>query len=234
MNLTLQFPNRAYGHVLTAEPTEYLDEVLLDPDTRRLRALFTATQLAAVPVNHLRLWCFRHARYVLPTRELVTWLRARIGGRNAIEIASGNGDLGWLLGIRETDSFVQQEAEHAYHWQGQPRTRPPATVEKLDALAAVRKYDPQVVVGAWFTRKFELERGDIPGRAQASMFGEREERIFDHKSVETYIHVGNLRSHGEKTLLKKRHEAIRLAGHLSRVADEPGTNVIYVWDKRKP
>jgi hypothetical protein len=52
----------------------------------------------------LRLWCHKNARYGLPTIECIDWLRKFIGGRSAIEIGAGYGDLAYHLGIPATDS----------------------------------------------------------------------------------------------------------------------------------
>jgi hypothetical protein len=92
--------------------------------------------------EHLMLWCVKSARYTIPTIELIDFLKARIGNRKAIEIGSGNNDLGWYLGIPQTDSYIQQtEAmKTLYSALGQVPTSPKPDVEKLDAIAAIKKY----------------------------------------------------------------------------------------------
>lgn len=119
---------------------EHIDRAVLDEDGR-LRALYPAVKFHAFSPTQLRVWCFQRARYVIPTLELVGWLRARIAGREALEIAAGNADLGYLAGIRETDSGVQQGDAKAYLlFAGQPPTNPPPAVRRMDALEAIRKF----------------------------------------------------------------------------------------------
>jgi hypothetical protein len=215
------------GTIMQSVPVNHLDRALLDGDGR-MRALFPAETFLGFEPDHLKLWCHLRARYGLPTLELVQWLRDKIGGRDALEIGAGNGDLGYLAGIRETDSYVQQTPELRAYFRitGQPSTCPARTVVKLDALAAIKKYRPRVVVASWFTRKFEIGK-DVEGRAQASIYGVREEEIL--ANAETYIHIGHEAQHGGKTLLALPHKAIRFPGLLSRSAQQDG-NVIYVWE----
>lgn len=216
------------GTVLQNVETDYIDRILLD-EHGRLRALFAASVFAALPPGHLRVWCHQRARYGLPTMELVQWLRDRIAGREVIEIGSGNGDLGYLAGIRETDSYIQQTPELRLYYglTGQPPTNPPATVRKIDALQAIAKFKPRVVVASWFTRKFEAGQ-DREGEAQANIYGVREEEIV--AQVETYIHIGQESVHAQKTIRALPHETIKLSGLLSRTADQ-GTNMIQVWER---
>jgi hypothetical protein len=49
------------------------------------------------------------------TVELVAWLHDRIAGRKAIEIGAGMGDLGYHLGIPQTDSYAQIEDPAMVH-----------------------------------------------------------------------------------------------------------------------
>lgn len=204
----------------------YIDCLL---DARgRMGALWCALEFACINPADLKLWCHKRARYVLPTLELVTFIRGVINGRDALEIGSGNGDLGYMLGIRETDSYIQQKRSDLWARMGQVPTNPPAEVVMCDAMRAVYAYRPQVVVGSWITRKFETGI-DVEGvDLQASAFGVREEELLER--VETYIHVGNEAIHGKKTLLRKPHETVRVPGHLSRHADQ-NLNVVYIWNR---
>lgn len=228
MSATLH-PLGLVGTAIEGVPVNHIDHEVLD-EHGRLRALFPAATFQDLHPVALRVWCHQRARYAIPTLELVSWLRARIAGREALEIGAGNGDLGYLAGIRETDSAIQQlDAKAFFLLSGQPPTNPPPTVRRIDALEAVCKFRPRVVVAAWFTRKFEVGK-DREGHAQASMFGVREEEILEQ--VETYIHIGNENIHSQKTILKLPHETIKFPGLLSRTADQ-GTNVIYVWERGK-
>src|ERR1700730_3374933 len=84
---------------------EELDASLLLPNGR-LR-LMPTPDLLAFGLPRLQAWCVLRARYQLVTRELVQWLSDRIAGRPALEIGAGMGDLGWHLGIPQTDLGLQ-------------------------------------------------------------------------------------------------------------------------------
>ena len=158
------------------------------------------------------------ARYQLVTRELVEWLRLRIGDRRAIEIGAGMGDLGFHLGIPMTDLGVQAEDPGYWRSLGQAPTEPPDDVERLEAEAAIARFKPAVVVGAWITETHHA--GGYAG------FGVEEARIV--RSVPQYIHVGNLAVHGSKRILRMKHRVYRPAGLVSR-GFEPEKNAVHVW-----
>jgi hypothetical protein len=109
----------------------------------------------------LRLWCHHNARYGLPTTETVAWLREFIGGRSAVEIGAGHGDLARHLGVPATDNKCQEfpDVRLLYRAQGQPTIAYPAWVEKIDALDAVLEQRPQVVVGSWVTQWIDPSKG---------------------------------------------------------------------------
>ena len=160
--------------------------------------------LRAVPAAELlrfsqeKLALYGHYRgiYQYPTTELVQLLQYTIGSRVAIEIAAGNGVVGRDLGIPMTDSYLQDRPEIAmlYRMQGQPVIKYPSDVEKLDALDAVAKYRPQVVIGCWATHMHR------PGMEQGNMFGIEEEKLLEE--VELYVHVGNEATHIHKPVLR--------------------------------
>ena len=103
--------------------------------------LLSSDELAAMPLPELRLWCYRTGRYGLVTRELVDWLHQIIAGRNAIEVGSGQGDLGFHLQIPMTDSAIQSTGwvRFLYDLMKQTATDPPPDVERMDAQAALAK-----------------------------------------------------------------------------------------------
>ena len=103
----------------------------------------------------VRLWAQSNSRYQLVTIELVEWLREMIGDRFAIEIGAGMGDLGHLLGIKMTDSYMQVSdplVMEYYKLLGQPVIQPPSIVENMNGDEAVRHYQPEVVVASWVTQ----------------------------------------------------------------------------------
>jgi hypothetical protein len=158
------------------------------------------------------------------------WLQQEIGGRNSIEIGAGNGALGRALNIPMSDSFLQDEAEIKAYYESlrQPTILYGKDVEKLDYKAAIQKYKPEVVIGSWVTQLWRDHSDD----GAASMHGLDEDWIL--KNVSCYIHIGNVRTHGKKRILKKPYQEYRFDWLFSR-SMVPEECVIYVWngDKRK-
>lgn len=111
----------------------------------------------------------RHGLYSFSTEELCDFLRARIRGKTAIEIGAGHGALAKALSIPATDNRQQEEAVVKAHYQriGQPTVPYGEHVEKLDAVAAVQRYRPNIVIACWVTHLFDANRSDAGG----NMFG---------------------------------------------------------------
>lgn len=215
------------GKVLNVGPLEIalLDEILLDDDDRI--KLLPAEVYQTMDHEVLQAWCATQARYGIPTLELITWLKERIGDRKAIEIGAGNGDLGYHLGITQTDSCIQQSdaMQLAYGMGCQVTTNPKPDVLRLDAEQAVQKLKPDVVIASWVTRKFMRDK-DVNGEAQAFAHGPEEQKVL--RGCAEYIHIGNLAVHGQKTLLSLPHETYYFPWLVSRGFDQT-QNVIYVW-----
>lgn len=190
--------------------------------------LVPAAQLADSDPLELIRWCYANARYGLVTTELVAWLRTIIDGRHAIEVGAGCGDLGFHLGIHMTDSSVQTSPEMRalYAILGQRVTVPPVDVERLDAAQAVAKHRPQVVVASWLTQRYQP--GDRGRRTGSSIYGVDECALIE--SVETYVHIGNLRVHGDKRALRLPHRCYDFPWLWSR-SQWPELNRIWVWDR---
>ena len=168
-------------------------------------------------------YCCVHAIYQIPTLELLEWLDAEIPDKqNALEIGAGHGDLGRILGIHSTDSHIHTRPEIRawYAAGGQKTTIPLPRVEKLDANAAVTKYNPTIVFGSWITQY------GLDGRA--SMYGVHEWEILRHPSVRRYIIIGNDAVHGEKSILAAGPKIHRHPGLVGRAMD-PSLNAIYDW-----
>lgn len=203
-----------------------LDDLLLNQDGRI--KLLPAEFYHSLPLDIFRAWCAQRARYGIPTAELVCWLQSRIAGRNAIEVAAGNGDLGYHLGIRQTDSCCQTKNKTAslfFSTFQQVPTKPQSDVIEMDAERVVQVYKPDVVIASWLTRRF-IKGKDIEGVSQASILGPEEEKIL--KGCAEYIHVGNLAQHSQKTLLDLPHETYQFPWIVSRAADQ-SLNAIHVW-----
>jgi hypothetical protein len=205
---------------LTPNDVAYLDDLLLDA-TGRIR-LHPASVYQEIEPLHLTVWGVLKARYCYPTVELVEWLRNVIGDRKALEIAAGNGDLGYHLGIPMTDNYCQQypDVKAYYELTRQVPTNPRPDVEKLDAIAALEKYSPEVVVGSFVTQVHRQ------GEAKGNMYGPDEELIL--KGSRCYVHIGNELTHGDKRILKHTHESFRFDWLVTRSV-EPRKNIIYVW-----
>lgn len=214
------------GQILPNINVDYLDALLFDEEGR-LRIL-NASTYADIPYIELRVWCYKRAIYGLPTTELVGWLRNLIGNRSAIEVGSGNGALGRALNIPRTDSYIQEQPDVFLHYlvSGQPTISYGADVEKLEAVEAIRHYDPQVVIGNWVTHWIDPHKPMPPGGG--SVYGLREDRILDHPSVETYIVVGHTQIHAAKPILRRPHKVIQEPWIWSRTGD-PSGNALFVW-----
>lgn len=199
--------------------TRYLDSIIRPGGTPRA---VPAAELAGIPPFHIVVWCVRNATYVIPTVELVEWLRAYIGNRTAIEVCSGQNGLGKMLDIPTTDSFMhlRKDVQLMYKAMQQPICKPPSYVEKIDAVAAVKKYKPQVVIGAFVTHLWK------EGMEEGNMYGVAEEEILD--VVEDYVMVGNLKTHHSKPILKLPHEETNYPWLFTRGFD-PQLNRIMVW-----
>jgi hypothetical protein len=196
-----------------------LNRQLLDKQGR-IR-LLPAAFYATLDPTELRAWLHFSARYFIPTTESVALVKQLIAGRKAIEIGSGNGDLYHHLGIFGTDAHLHlNPAARAFYEQtNQPMTHPPKDVANFEALAAIRHYQPTVVIGAWVTHKWQ------PGMENGSDYGVQEEQIIQHC---TYIFIGNDSAHASKPILQLPHQRIEHPGLRSR-ATTKGKDFIGIW-----
>lgn len=202
---------------------------VLDPETGRLR-LFPAAFWKALRPEVVIVFATRAARWGIVTVELVAWLREQIAGRKAIEIGAGAGDLGFHLGIDQTDSYAHCEhpAVVARARQlGHPMPRPPADVRKLDGLMAVRAMRPEVVIASWVTEYGLVGRPGMPDHT--SDLGVRETALVDEAA---YILIGNRSAHGAKRILDLPHEEHAPPWLVSRSADPVGDR-IWSWKRQR-
>lgn len=172
-----------------------------------------------------RLFCHQQARYGIPTIELVEYIKNIIGEREAIEIGAGAGDLGYHLNIKMTDSYQQDHPaiRQMYEDMGQPTINYPSDVICIDALTAVQKYKPKVVVASWITPYAAIQTnfGSNP-------MGVKEDKILD--LIETFIIIGNMDIHWDKPITKYIHEVFYKDWIVSRAKD-PSKNCIMIWNK---
>lgn len=150
--------------------------------------------------NKQSLFMLKYGIYVLPTFELIEWLKSKIIGV-AIEIGAGNGSIARELKIPITDSRMQEreDIKLMYFMGGQPVIKYPEDVEKLDSFEAIYKYRPQTVIGAFITHKYidEIKKGNF--------WGVDEDFILLH--AKRYLNIGNLETHKHKPILQLKHEA---------------------------
>lgn len=161
-----------------------------------------ASVLARTTAEERLVFGLRHGLYSFPTEELVAFLKNRIRGRTAIEIGAGHGVLAKALGIPATDNRQQEDPrmQAYYAARGQATVPYGDHVDALDALAAVKRHRPQVVVACWVTHKFDPRRP----QAEGSEFGVKEEEVIS--SCEEYIFVGNEQVHKRKPIWAMPHE----------------------------
>ena len=176
--------------------------------------------------DDFRAFCHLKARYGIPTYELISYLTQIIDGRDAIEIGAGAGDLGSILNIRMTDSKQQDDPliKASYQAMRQPTINYPDDVEKIEALEAVYKYKPHVVIGSWITTYNPVETPEFG----SNPFGVKENLILDR--VETFILIGNIDTHGDKPIMKIKHEEIYEDWMVSRGRNQEN-NRIWIWNR---
>lgn len=209
MNIQIMRPDRAELQTVCS--------TLLD-DNGQVRVL-SSSVIRSLPPNGLRLFLHERGIYGLPTTELVSFIQGRINGRKAIEIGSGTGLLGRALGIRMTDSHLQERPDIALHYAltGQPTIKYGSDVERLDAKAAIEKYRPDVVIGSWIT-----QWSDQIGTG--SFWGVDEEWLLDH--VQTYLMYGGRQTHAAKRILTRPHLEWAEPWMCGRALDP----VLYEWN----
>jgi hypothetical protein len=183
--------------------------------------------LDGIDRNEIMVWCMANGVYQVPTTELVDALARLIAPfEDPIEICAGHGAIGRALGIPRTDSYLHTTTvmRQVYASMGQPVTEPPQDVEKLDAIAAINVYNPDVVLGCFVT---QLGTPDIE---QSSSFGVDEIRLLRHPVLRRYIMVGNVAVHGKRLALKHAHRELHKGAPwlVSRAFDQ-SLNLIYVW-----
>lgn len=144
--------------------------------------------------------------YSFPTTEGVSFIQRIIAGRekDALEIGAGNGCWGKALGIRSTDSYLQRRPDIAARYAAlrQPAASYGAHVEKLEAIKAVRKYRPKIVVASWVTQKFRADRFCIRGNAD----GVDELRLLE--LVDEYVLIGNTAQHSDKMIVEDAFKGV--------------------------
>ena len=211
-------------HFLADIPSGELDQLAsLALDGDNLNLLSCAAYDSFSPAT-TRWFTHQAARYLLPTVELVSHLKELIAGKKAIEIGSGAGDLARFLDISATDNCCQDwlDVRAYYDLMGQPRIKYGSHVERMDALEAIEKYTPDIVIGAWVTQWVDPSLSLPPGGG--SIYGVREEELL--KKVSTYIVIGAEGIHGRKEIMRHPHQEIN-AEPIAR--SRRHDNRIWIW-----
>ncbi len=175
--------------------------------------------------NELRYFMLENAIYVMPTQELIDWLKQNIIGK-AIEIGAGHGAIARTLNIPITDSRLQERADIAWYYEKIIKQAPikyHKDIEKLDAIEAIDKYNPDTVIGAFITHKFKESIGS------GNAFGVEEEIIL--QKAKRYINIGNKVTHKDKPILKTEHQEYNFEWLITRGTDQ-SQNTIFVFDKK--
>jgi hypothetical protein len=204
-----------------------MNENLLLPNG--LPKVLAAAAYKAVPHDYLKSWCHINKLFGLPTQELIKWLSEQIAPyskEDVLEIGAGRSNIGSSLGIRQTDKFTCEHpaAKEYYERAGFP-PRPLDGVEKLDALDAVDKYQPKVVIASWVSQWVDPDdHNPSPG----SIIGVKKEELVESPSVELYIQVSNLRVHGHEAANRKA-KVFQPKWLASR--GDPRKDAIFIWRK---
>lgn len=179
-------------------------------------------------INFIK-FCYQEAIYQYPTVELVTWLEEQIapyGKDKVIEIGSGNNCLAYYLGIQGTDNYCQQKHWVKQHYAslGQETTcnKPPSEtkVENIDALSALKKFKPKLVIGSWVTPLWneQLQSGNQYGVDYQKLIA----------NCDRYILIGNKRVHGDLIHPFAPFEIKLVKGLISR-SQEPNLDCVFEW-----
>lgn len=215
--------------LIPANSVNDISSEVLQPDGHV--KLMLASEWRKYPWNDFRAFCHMHARYGIPTTELIDFLNTEINHQTVVEIGAGAGDLGhhlsYLCGVTMTDSRQQEwsNIKKYYAAMHQPVIKYPADVKEFDALDAVKTLKPKIVIASWITpyAPHQMPYGSNP-------YGIKEPEILE--LVDKFILIGNLDTHWDKPILKLKHEEYYFDWIVSRGKNQEN-NRIWIWDKTK-
>lgn len=218
--------SKGFMHVANPSSVKDLSPLLLD-EKGKLRPV-PASVLAETTVVERALFGMRHAVYGLLTNELLGYLKEVLGNKSAIEVGAGHGQLARYLGIPATDNRQQEWPEVAayYRLMGQPVIQYGDNVERIDAISAAKKYQPDIVVGSWITHRYDPLRHEAGGNQD----GVDEQELLNHCGA--YLFVGNREVHKHKAIWTEPHEIIEPSWLYSR-AHNGSPDFIAIWKGRK-
>lgn len=215
-----------------AEPVEAdwdtIDAIAADAldGNGRLRILPAAYWAGTTP-RQRAMFGHRYGIYSLPTVELVEHLVGIIAGRSAIEIGAGHGVLAEALGIPATDSRQQEKEPYRtiYATTGQPPVRYGPNIVDCHASRAVRRYNPEVVIGCWVTHRCDPRRPEAGGNE----VGVDEPDILRHCG--TYVFVGNEHVHRGKSSIWARPHHIEYPPFVYSRAINGPRDFVATWQR---
>lgn len=171
------------------------------------------------------------ALYTFPTVELIDFLRNEIDdgdpefAPDAIEICAGSGWIGRSLDIPMTDSYLQQreDVKQLYLDNGCMPIKYPSDVEKLDAVSAIKKYDPEFVIGSYVTRKWGLG-----SRREGNMYGVDTGWVVNN--CHKFYLIGNENVHSGDPIMKRNHKTLCEEWLITRGDKDKAR--IWVWENK--
>lgn len=191
-----------------------------------------AVHISKFKQSELSAYCHQNAMYGIITVELVEIIKSLIKGFKSIEIGSGNGTLGRSLNIPMFDNYMQNLPEILlmYSLSLQPTIKYGHDVIKMDALDAIKKYKPDIVIGSWITHKYDPIKFEMGG----NILGVDEVKMFD-LGVKQYIMFGNEITHHCKPLFNDtNYNVTRLeSGAFYSRSLSKEYNRLYIIEKQK-
>jgi len=171
--------------------------------------------------DEVRMFMHDYPIYVLPTKELIEKLRELIQDFKTIEIGAGSGNIGRNLGIRMTDSYLQERKDIKLYYEacGQPVIKYHKDVWKADAMTAVRILKPECVLGCYVTHYSQSGPGNS--------WGVEFEKLL--AKIRRLILVGNDHIHSDNPIMNIPHNTLRIPGMITRNEDRQA-DAIYVWN----
>lgn len=210
--------------IFPTKNAENFDDILMDNNFVKP---LSYKEILKIDRDNFVYWCLQRGVYQYPTIELLEWLKNyfNVPISEVLEIGAGNGAFSRYLGTKATDSKIQEtpELKHKYLLNNITTTNPPDDVEKINAIAAIKKYKPKIVFGTYISSRFK--KGDVEGFQD----GVDHEKLWNFEFIRKYIMVGNIRLHKNHTFLKYKHEEYYEPWLISR--SEQTLNRIFVWEK---
>jgi hypothetical protein len=123
-----------------------------------------------------------------------------------------------------TDSRIQEDPviQMQYAAMRQPVIKYSPEVKNLEALDAVKTFNPSTVIASWITTyaPHKMPYGSNP-------YGVKESIILP--LIDKFILIGNLDQHWDKPIMKMKHEEYYFDWLVSRGKDQ-SKNRIWIWE----